>query len=89
MVPSFKLITEDKSIPEGGSLLKAIFNGRILLLALTYLCWITGYWSFGSWLPIQMKELSNTGITGVGLLTALPFLLALAANIPSQSFYGL
>jgi sugar phosphate permease len=75
----YEIKNEEKSIPEGGNVLKAIFNSRSILLALTYLGWITGFWSFGSWLPVQMKQLSSAGITGIGFLTAIPFLLALAA----------
>jgi sugar phosphate permease len=74
-----EIANEEKNVPDNGSLFKAIVNVRSVLLALTYLCWLTGYWSFASWLPVQMKELSSAGIVGIGFLTALPFLLAVVA----------
>lgn len=61
---------------ERGSFLDIMRNPRIWVFCLIYFLWITGLYSFGLWLPSLLKQLSDRGIAAVGLLSAVPFVLA-------------
>jgi sugar phosphate permease len=41
-----------------------------------YFLWLTGFYSFGLWLPTVLKQLSSSGIEAVGWLSAIPFTIA-------------
>ncbi|TJZ58862.1 MFS transporter [Streptomyces piniterrae] len=63
-----------------GSYLDAVKHRSVLVLIGVYFFWITGFYGFSLWLPSVIKELTHDGSsTEVGLLTAVPFALALAA----------
>jgi sugar phosphate permease len=66
--------TRDKQ--EKGSIFSIIGNLRIWVFCIVYFLWVMGIYSFGLWLPSLMKQLSNAGMGAVGLLTAIPFILA-------------
>ncbi|MFC6065254.1 MFS transporter [Streptomyces ochraceiscleroticus] len=71
----------------GGSYLKAVRKPQVLLLIGVYFCWMTGFYGFSLWLPSVVKELTHGGSsTEVGLLTAIPFALALAAMIGNAAW---
>lgn len=44
-----------------------------------YFLWLTGFYSFGLWLPTVLKNLSSMGIEAVGWLSVIPFAIAGAA----------
>lgn len=44
-----------------------------------YFLWLTGFYSFGLWLPTVLKKLSSMGIEAVGWLSVIPFAIAGAA----------
>lgn len=67
------------AIKEKGSFLEVIANPKIWVFSVIYFLWITGLYSFGLWMPSLMKQLSSTGIQGIGILSAIPFILAAIA----------
>ncbi|MEW1653933.1 MFS transporter [Streptomyces sp. NPDC093707] len=71
-----------KSPAGGGSYLAAVRRRPVLVLIGVYFFWITGFYGFSLWLPAVVKELTHDGsATEVGLLTAIPFTVALAVMI--------
>ncbi|MBP2372072.1 MFS transporter [Pseudonocardia parietis] len=46
-----------------------------------YFLWLTGFYSFGLWLPTVLSQLSNSGIGVVGWLSVIPFAAAGAAML--------
>ncbi|MEU7641468.1 MULTISPECIES: MFS transporter [unclassified Streptomyces] len=66
----------------GGSYLGAVRQRSVLVLIGVYFFWITGFYGFSLWLPAVIKELTHNGsATEVGLLTAVPFTVALVVMI--------
>lgn len=59
-----------------GRLVDVFISPTVWVICLAYFCWITGLYSFGLWLPSLLKQLSARGIEAVGLLSAVPFILA-------------
>ncbi|MEV0373925.1 MFS transporter [Streptomyces sp. NPDC050636] len=71
----------------GGSYLDAVKQRSVLVLIGVYFFWITGFYGFSLWLPSVIKELTHNGSsTEVGLLTAIPFTIALAAMIANAAW---
>ncbi len=64
---------------ETGSLWKVLGNYRIWIFCVIYFLWVNGMYSFGLWLPSLVKQLSHSGIQAIGLISALPFILATVA----------
>lgn len=63
------------------SLLRALTRPAVLVLALVYFLWLTGFYSFGLWLPTIVDQMTDTGIGMVGLLSAIPFVIAMGAMV--------
>ncbi|MGH3312879.1 MAG: MFS transporter [Streptomyces sp.] len=80
-----RAIAEDEAAKPktaGSSYLAAIKQRSVLLLIAVYFFWMTGFYGFSLWLPSVIKTLTNDGSsTQVGLLTAIPFTVALAAMV--------
>lgn len=55
----------------------AFSNPRVWLLVLVYFLVQIGFYGFSLWLPTVIKNVSKTGFTATGFLTALPFLAAI------------
>ncbi|WEB38727.1 MFS transporter [Streptomyces yunnanensis] len=71
----------------GGSYLGAVRQPSVLVLIGVYFFWITGFYGFSLWLPAVIKELTHNGsATEVGLLTAVPFTVALVAMIANAAW---
>ncbi|SED43486.1 Sugar phosphate permease [Streptomyces sp. 2112.3] len=71
----------------GGSYLDAVKQKPVLVLIGVYFFWITGFYGFNLWLPAVIKELTHDGSsTEVGLLTAIPFTVALAVMIANAAW---
>ncbi|WP_274911762.1 MFS transporter [Streptomyces sp. WZ-12] len=71
----------------GGSYLGAVRQRSVLVLIGVYFFWITGFYGFSLWLPAVIKELTHDGsATEVGLLTAIPFAVALAVMIANAAW---
>ncbi|MFD8542811.1 MFS transporter [Streptomyces sp. NPDC059649] len=70
-----------------GSYLDAVRQRRVLVLIGVYFFWITGFYGFNLWLPSVVKELTHNGsATEVGLLTAIPFAVALVVMIANAAW---
>ncbi|MFI9075487.1 MFS transporter [Streptomyces sioyaensis] len=70
-----------------GSYLEAVRQRPVLVLIGVYFFWITGFYGFNLWLPAVIKELTHGGSsTEVGLLTAIPFTIALAVMIANAAW---
>ncbi|MEU6328237.1 MFS transporter [Streptomyces sp. NPDC047049] len=71
----------------GGSYLDTVKQKPVLVLIGVYFFWITGFYGFNLWLPAVIKELTHDGSsTEVGLLTAIPFTVALAVMIANAAW---
>jgi MFS family permease len=58
---------------------KSLFqNSNFWKLTMFYFCFQVGDYGFMLWLPTILKELTKTGMTIVGFLSAVPFLAAMA-----------
>lgn len=62
-----------------GSLLEVLRSPMVWAFCVVYFLWITGLYSFGLWLPTLLTQVSKRGIDVVGVLSALPFVLAVVA----------
>jgi nitrate/nitrite transporter NarK len=70
-----------------GSYLDAVKQRSVLVLIGVYFFWITGFYGFNLWLPSVIKELTHDGSsTEVGLLTAIPFTVALVVMIANAAW---
>lgn len=63
--------------PSANNWKAAFSNSRIWLLVVVYFLVQVGFYGFGLWLPTVIKDVTKTGFTATGFLTALPFLAAL------------
>jgi len=71
-----QLEQEQKALPQVESVRKALLRGDVLLLATLYFFWSVGVYGFVLWLPTIIQQGSAMGIEITGLLTAVPYLLA-------------
>lgn len=62
-----------------GSFLEVLAMPRMWALGVIYFLWVSGLYAFGLWVPSFVDQLSKGGIGLVGLLSAIPFLLATVA----------
>jgi len=60
-----------------GALRQALLRGDVLLLALQYFCWSLGVYGFVLWLPTIVRRGAEASMTRTGLLSALPYLVAI------------
>ena len=54
----------------------AITNWRVILLAFTYLCMTNGVYGLNLWLPQIIKAFGDIKVEYIGLISAIPFLVA-------------
>ena len=55
------------------SLGKLLTNVNMWKLIVIYMCFCIGTYGFALWLPTLLKTLTHSGMTGVGLLSAIPY----------------
>jgi sugar phosphate permease len=60
---------------------QALANRQVLLLVGVYFFWTTGFYGFSLWLPSVVKTMTGGSATSVGLLSAIPYVLALAGMV--------
>jgi ACS family tartrate transporter-like MFS transporter len=58
------------------TLLRALTSGRVWLLCLLYLTLVIGMYGFGLWLPQIIEGFTDQSVLAVGLLAAIPYLVA-------------
>lgn len=63
------------------TLREALTSPRVLLLGALYLCLTMGIYGIGFWLPQIIKSLSQQSDITVGLLSALPYLVAVVSMV--------
>jgi sugar phosphate permease len=73
---SSEIAKEQVALPPVNTLLKALIRPDVLLLSLQYFCWSLGLYGFVLWLPTMVRQGSAVGIGMTGLLSAIPYLLA-------------
>jgi sugar phosphate permease len=73
---SRQLSEEQVSLPKVSGLLKALMRRDVILLSLQYFCWSLGLYGFVLWLPTIIRQGSELGIGITGLLSAIPYFLA-------------
>lgn len=52
---------------------KLLTNVNMWKLIIIYMCFCVGTYGFSLWLPTLLKTLTHSGMTGVGLLSAIPY----------------
>lgn len=78
---SRQLAEEQATLPKVASLYKALVRPDVLLLSVQYFCWSLGLYGFVLWLPTIIRQGSTLGIGITGLLSAIPYLLAVVAML--------
>ncbi len=73
---SSEIAKEQIALPPVNTLLKALIRPDVLLLSAQYFCWSLGLYGFVLWLPTMVRQGSEVGIGMTGLLSAIPYLLA-------------
>jgi sugar phosphate permease len=76
---SQQLAAEQAALPKAGSLVSVLIRPDVLLLSAQYFCWSLGVYGFVLWLPTIIRQGSSLGIGITGLLSAVPYLLAVLA----------
>jgi len=76
---SRQLAAEQAALPKVGSLGSVLIRPDVLLLSAQYFCWSLGVYGFVLWLPTIIRQGSSLGIGVTGLLSAVPYLLAVLA----------
>lgn len=76
-----QLAAEQTALPKVPSLRKALLRADVLLLSAQYFCWSLGLYGFVLWLPTMIRQGSALGIGITGLLSAIPYLLAVLAML--------
>ena len=71
-----ELEREQESLPHMKNLLAALRIPAVILLCAQFLTWSIGVYGLVLWLPTMIRAGSKQGIGRVGLLTAVPYLLA-------------
>lgn len=61
--------------------LAALKDTRVWMMIVIYFCWMSGFYGFSLWLPSVLKDLTHGSSALVGWLTAIPYLVALAAMV--------
>ena len=71
-----ELDAEQQHLPEIGGYRQALRSRVVLVLSLQYLLWSLGVYGFVFWLPTIIKAGAGVGIAATGLLSAVPYVLA-------------
>jgi sugar phosphate permease len=76
-----RLDDEQRGLPPIKDYWAAFRDSRVLLLCVMYLCWSVGTYGFVFWLPKTVKEAAGISNTSTGLLSAIPYLLAVVTML--------
>jgi sugar phosphate permease len=72
-----ELALEQHALPQTSNFAAALRRPSVLLLCVQFFCWSVGLYGFVLWLPTIIHEGVTQGIETVGLLSAVPYLLAI------------
>jgi sugar phosphate permease len=72
-----RIAAEQITIEPVRDLRSILFRGDILLLSAQYFCWSLGVYGFVLWLPTIVKQGAAVSMTNTGLLSAIPYLVAI------------
>lgn len=81
-----ELAREQSDLPPVSRTLDALLNPKVLLLSLQFFLWSVGVYGFVLWLPTIIQAGAARGIGITGLLSAVPYLLAVALMIIVSHF---
>jgi sugar phosphate permease len=70
------LAQEQHALPQVANVRAALARPEVLLLMAQYFCWSAGVYGFVLWLPETIRRGASIGIEITGLLSAVPYLLA-------------
>ncbi len=73
-----QLKQEQEGIPPVTGTREALLNPRVILLSIQFFLWSAGVYGFVLWLPTIIQTGASQGIEITGLLSAVPYLLAVA-----------
>jgi sugar phosphate permease len=76
-----KLEQEQKNIASIPNYRAAFRDSRVILLSIMYFCWSVGTYGFVFWLPKIVKNAAQVSNSNTGLLTAIPYLLAVVTML--------
>ena len=76
-----QLDAEQRDLPPIKNYWGAFRDARVILLSIMYLCWSIGTYGFVFWLPQTVKDASGISNTSTGLLSAIPYLLAVVTML--------
>jgi sugar phosphate permease len=73
------LVAEQTSVPAVGSVFEALRRLDVIVLCLQYFCWSLGIYGFVLWLPSIVREGASLSMGQTGVLSAIPYLVAIVA----------
>jgi sugar phosphate permease len=76
-----QLDEEQNALPPVASTREALLNSRVILLSGQFFLWSAGVYGFVLWLPTIIQTGAAQGIEITGLLSAVPYALAIAAML--------
>lgn len=76
-----RLDEEQRGLPPIKDYWTAFRDSRVVLLSVMYLCWSIGTYGFVFWLPKTVKDAAGISNTSTGLLSAIPYLLAVVTML--------
>jgi sugar phosphate permease len=74
---SQQLEREQWLLPQVANFKSALRDTNVILLCIQYFCWSLGVYGFVLWIPTIIQKGATNGIEIVGLLSAVPYLLAI------------
>ncbi|WP_067143629.1 MFS transporter [Microtetraspora malaysiensis] len=78
------LESEQRDLPRFDGYLQAFRSRQVVLLSLQYAFWTVGVYGLLFWMPTIIKAASKQGIGNTGLLTALPYVVAVVCMIANS-----
>ena len=72
-----QLEREQWLLPQVANFRSAVRNPNVILLCIQYFCWSLGIYGFVLWLPSMIQNGAARGIEIIGLLSGVPYLLAI------------
>lgn len=80
-----QIAEEQLVLPHIGTLREALARKDVFVLCALYLCWSLGVYGFVLWLPTIIRAGASIGIGRTGLLSAVPYVLAVILMLVASS----